>query len=141
MLSKQSDQILQERLGVGFSQFKILMILQWRPNIQQKEIADSLGQTEASISRQIRLLHEKGLLRTMINRRNKREHITTLTLKGERFATEALQVLDRYHAPVFESLSDKERQKLLESLRRMHQTACVASPTGSCHRFLSSEET
>ncbi len=140
VFSKQSDQVLQERLGVGFSQLKILMILRWRPHIQQREIADSLGQTEASISRQIKLLHEKGLLRTQVNPRNRREHITTLTSKGDRFTEEALRVLDEYHAPVFKSLSAKERQKLLEILTSLHQSACVSTHAGSCNRFFSSSQ-
>ena len=83
-LARQSDQVLQERLGVGFSQFKILMTLQWNPGVQQKHIAESLGQTEASISRQIKLMHEAGLLQSKVSERNKREHITTLTRKGEK---------------------------------------------------------
>src|SRR5579863_5003598 len=82
VLARQADQALQERLGIGFSQYKILMTLQFNPHVQQKQIAESLGQTEASISRQIKLLHDKGLLSTRINPSNRREHITTPTPKG-----------------------------------------------------------
>jgi DNA-binding MarR family transcriptional regulator len=45
VMARQSDQVLQERLGIGFSQFKIMMVLSHKPHIQQKEIADKLGQT------------------------------------------------------------------------------------------------
>lgn len=133
VLGRQSDQVLQERLGIGFSQFKIMMTLQWSPHIQQKIIAEKLGQTEASISRQIKLLHEQGLLQTVKRAENRREHITTLTPKGERLTDEAISILDSYHAPVFEALSDKQRTVLLDSLSTLHNVACNSNKAGACH--------
>jgi DNA-binding MarR family transcriptional regulator len=62
IMYRQSDQVLQERLGLGMSQYKILMILHEKPQIRQRVLADQLGQTEASISRQIKLLVERGML-------------------------------------------------------------------------------
>ncbi len=125
VLSRHSDQVLQEQLGIGFSQFKIMMVLKWQPSVQQKQIADKLGQTEASISRQIRLLHDKGLLGTRISPENKREHITTLTSKGEKLTEQAMLILNNYHAPTFASLSPKQQENLLEILNIMHDAVCV----------------
>jgi len=124
-LARQSDQVLQERLGIGFSQFKILMVLKWKANVQQKQIADNLGQTEASISRQIKLLHEQGLLASHKSPENKRQHLAVLTSKGERLINEALDVLNSYHAPVFARLSEKQTSQLLETLSIMHEEACT----------------
>lgn len=135
VLGRQSDQVLQERLGLGFSQFKIMMVLRTNPHVQQKEIAERLGQTEASISRQIKLLLKRGLLQTVKRPENRREHITTLTAKGERFTDEALDILNTYHAPVFEQLSDKQRAQLVESLRSMHAQACRGDRPGACHHI------
>ena len=135
-LARQSDQVLQERLGIGFSQFKILMVLQRNSHIQQKQIADALGQTEASISRQIKLLHDQGLLTSRVGQQNRREHITVLTDKGERFTSEALSVLNSYHSPMFAKLNDKQQAQLVESLRLMHQEVCRADKPGACdHPF------
>lgn len=134
VLGRQSDQVLQERLGIGFSQFKIMMVLNWDPAIQQKQIAERLGQTEASVSRQIKLLHKQGMLATKISPKNRREHITTLTAKGERLTEEALRTLNDYHQPVFAQLSEKDQQKLTELLSRMHQEACSGARAGACKR-------
>src|SRR3954469_21502069 len=78
-VGQQSNQALQEQLGVGMAQFRILVLLQEQPQLRQRQLAGHLGQTEASISRQIKLLTEKGLLVVQINPKNKREHLTTLT--------------------------------------------------------------
>ncbi len=132
VLAKQSDQVLLERLGIGFSQFKILMVLERNPHIQQHVIAERLGQTEASISRQIKLMHEKGLLQTTVSPNNRRQHLTSPTAKGLRLNEEALRILNNYHSQMFDSLGDKKRQQLMESLTQMHQFTCQAGKTGAC---------
>ncbi len=133
-LARQSDQVLQEQLGIGLSQFKIMMVLQWNANIQQRQIADALGQTEASISRQIKLMHDQGLLQTTISPHNRREHITTLTPKGLRMTQEALKVLHRYHAPTFEALSDKQQDQLMALLKLLHNEICKGDRPGRCYQ-------
>lgn len=132
VLSKQSDQVLQERLGIGFSQFKILMVLQWNPHVQQRSIAEALGQTEASISRQIKLMHDRAWLQTTISPSNRREHITTPSAKGIRLTEEARSILNDFHQPMFSQLNEKQIEQLLESLMIMHRTTCQPGKTGAC---------
>lgn len=131
-VSMQSDKVLQDKLGIGFSKYKILLALQANSNIRQKQIAELLGQTEASISRQIKLMHEEGLLQTRIRPENKREHITTLTPKGDKFAEEATAILNQYHAPLYESISYQQQQQFVEILHSMHNSVCRNQRIGSC---------
>ncbi len=133
VLSKQSDQALQERLGIGFSQFKILRVLQHSPHTQQRQIAEWLGQTEASISRQIKLMMAKGLLVSTVSPKNRREHITTPTTKGIRMTEESINVLNSTHSSMFSELGDKQQQQLQEILSHMHQFACQSGKIGACH--------
>lgn len=124
VLARQSDQVLLEQLGIGFSQFKILMSLRWNPSLRQRQIADSLGQTEASISRQIQLMSEDGLISNEISPTSKREHIIRPTNKGMRIIEKALEILNRYHAPMFERLNERQQSALREALLVMHDYAC-----------------
>lgn len=133
VLAKQSDQALQERLGIGFSQFKILMVLGLNPNVQQRHIAKSLGQTEASISRQIKLMHERGWLSSIRSTSNRRERITKLTEKGLKIAEEAQGVLSRCHAPMFEHLTESQISEMQIILNKMHGYVCQSGKTGACH--------
>ncbi len=132
VLAKQSDQALQERLGIGFSQFKILMVLQWHPNVQQRQIAEALGQTEASISRQIKLMYDRGWLQSTTSQTNRREKVTTPTSKGMRIAERAMDILNDFHAPAFGRLSEKQTSKLQESLVIIHNQVCQPGRTGAC---------
>jgi DNA-binding MarR family transcriptional regulator len=133
VFDRQSDQILQERLGIGFSQFKIMMMLSWHDGIRQKQIAESLGQTEASISRQIKLMQAKGLVASRVNPSNRREHFTALTTRGERFSTEAFNILNSQHTNVFAGLSEKQQSQLSEMLDLMHTAICSQNKPGRCY--------
>lgn len=124
LLAKQSDQVLQEQLGIGLSQFKILRALQTEPRTTQKEIAHHLGQTEASISRQVKLMLGEGLLQSLRSPKDHREHLTVVTAKGERLTQAALIALERYHRPTFESLSDKQQEQLVAVLHVLHEQIC-----------------
>ena len=126
ILAKQSDQVLQEQLGIGLSQFKILRTLQTNPHTTQKDIAGRLGQTEASISRQVKLMLDDGLLQQMLSAKDHRQRITVVTPKGTRLTEAALAVLGRYHAPTFAALSDKQLLQLQEILETLHGQTCPA---------------
>ncbi len=116
LLHKQADQALQEQLGIGMAQFRILKIVQANPRLLQRHIADALGQTEASISRQVKILHDKQLLAMRLNPKNHREHITTLTPKGFQITEAALEVLQNSQSPFLEGFSEKQQNELLEML-------------------------
>jgi DNA-binding MarR family transcriptional regulator len=124
LLSKQSERVLQERFGIGFSQFKILRVLQFNLHIKQREIASNLGQTEASISRQVKLMLDEGLLHSTISPKNRREHITVPTAKGIKLTQAAMDALAQYHTPTFASLSEKQREQLKVSLEIIHTKIC-----------------
>ncbi|HLZ14614.1 MAG TPA: MarR family winged helix-turn-helix transcriptional regulator [Candidatus Saccharimonadales bacterium] len=136
IIMRQSDQVLQERLGIGMSQFRLLLILQKTPHVQQRTLAERLGQTEASVSRQIKLLCEKGLLAIRVNPKSRREHITIPTAKGVKITEAAMDVLTQYHAPMFDTLTDKQRQLLNEALATLHEYTCAPGRPFACdHSF------
>lgn len=124
VLARQSDQVLQEQLGIGFSQFKILLMLDKGIGLQQRDIAVKLGQTEASISRQVKLLQEAHLIVSQVVPQNRRQRTTSLTPKGKRLIDKAMEILNNYHAPIFAHLSAKQQEQMLESLRVMHNASC-----------------
>lgn len=136
VMGKQSDQVLQEQLGIGLSQFKILMVLEWNPRVQQKAIADSLGQTEASISRQIKLLKNKGLLQTRNDPNNRRRHITTPTPLGMQVTEAATNIMRRNFGPELSSLGDDQVMQLVTGLQKLHAIVCRPGKLGACDHQL-----
>lgn len=133
-LHRQSDQVLQERLGIGLSQFKILSMLHGRPGATQRNLADYLGQTEASISRQVKLLQQKGLLASHVDPGERRRHLTALTAKGIKIVLAANEVLDEYHAPLFGRLSQREQEQFKAMLTTLHDYTCAPGRRMACDR-------
>lgn len=134
VLHRQSDQVLQERLGLGLSQYKILMMLQHSTRWSQRQIASSLGQTEASISRQVKLLIDKGMLAVNVDPNERRKHIMRPTQKGLKVTQAAQDTLAEYYAPMTESLSAKEREQLFRLLTRLHEYCCAPDRPMTCDR-------
>jgi DNA-binding MarR family transcriptional regulator len=132
IISKQSDQVLQEQLGIGLSQFKILMVLEWNPRVSQRSIADSLGQTEASISRQIRLLTTKGLLVSKRDPQNRRKHTTAPTPLGMQVTEAASNILRRNFGPEFSGLGEDQLMQLIAGLQRLHAIVCRPGKPSAC---------
>lgn len=125
LINRQSDQVLQEQLGIGLSQFRILQVVSTNPSIQQKQIASLLGQTEASISRQIKLMLGRGLIAIEPGPQDRREHLTVLLPKGERLLEAGTRVVAQYHEPALASLKPKEQDALLRLLAELHRVMCT----------------
>jgi len=131
-MGKQADQVLQEQLGIGLSQYKILMVVEWNPRVQQKTIAESLGQTEASISRQIKLLKTKGLLQTKIDPQNRRKHITAPTNLGMQITEAATAIMRRSFGPEFARMGEDQMIQLITGLQHLHKIVCRSGKPGAC---------
>jgi DNA-binding MarR family transcriptional regulator len=117
VMGRQTDQLLQEQLDIGLSQFKILMVLEWNPRVQQKSIADALGQTESSVSRQVKLLKTKKLLATKIDPQNRRRHITAPTPHGMQVTEAATTIMRQSLGPEFAQLKDEQLMYLITGLQ------------------------
>ena len=136
VLAKQYDQVLQEQLGIGLSQYKLLMVLEWNPRVQQLTIANSLGQTEASISRQIKLLQGKGLLMSKKDPGNRRRHIAAPTPLGMQVTEAATAIMRRSFGPEFARLGEDQLFQLIATLQSLHQIVCRPGKLGACDHQL-----
>jgi DNA-binding MarR family transcriptional regulator len=95
------------------------MALMRRTNVQQQEIAEYLGQTESSVSRQIQALVSRGFIDSRRDSNDRRQRVTRLTPKGEKLAVAATAELEKHFAPMFETLSLKKQADLAEMLDDM----------------------
>lgn len=136
IFARHNDRVLQEKFGIGFSQCKLLLVLRQNPATEQREIALWLGQTEASISRQIRLMADMGLLTSMRDAHNKRRHQTALTAKGVEITDHAMSILNDQYAAGLTLLSTADQQQLTELLRKVHGALCQSGSACTIHQQL-----
>lgn len=125
VLDKQSDDALLQAYGFGFSKFKILLGAKHRAGLTQNDIAHFLGQSEASVSRQLKLMSREGLIAVKQDKTNRRKHVVVLTEKGLDLVNQATNLLQETHAGVFGSLGYKEQQLMKELIDRLETKASL----------------
>lgn len=112
LLEKRADEALKEQLDIGFAQYKVIEAINQKTLAKQNEVARMLDQTEASISRQIRILQAKGMIKVTDVMGNRRARELSLTHVGEENVSQAQDIIELTHADIFGTLSQQEQQML-----------------------------
>jgi len=119
LLEKRADESLRSELGIGFAQYKVLEAINQNMLARQNMVAAMLDQTEASISRQIKILQKKGLIHVSEVMGNKRAKELSLTVVGDEMVRHAEELLDITQAQVIGGLSYQEQRLFQELFERM----------------------
>lgn len=121
-LLRRSDELLQSKLKIGYAQYKLLEVLAEHPHSSQRFIASALMQTEASISRQVKLMQAAGLLRVGTPAENKRVRVISLSTKGSELHVRAAGILNQCYMSYFRSLSPQEAADFMKTIQKLHDT-------------------
>lgn len=119
LLEKRADESLRAELDIGFAQYKVLEAINQNMLARQNMVAAMLDQTEASISRQIKILQKKGLILVSEVMGNKRAKELSLTVVGDEMVRHAEELLDVTQAQVMGGLSYQEQRLFQELFERM----------------------
>ena len=136
ILERQFDQALLEQLGIGTSQYRILLALEAHSDISQKRLAANLGQTEASISRQVKLLQAKQLILTQVHPHSRRERVTSLSPKGTTVILAAKDLYAQVASGLLGVLADKQQKAFRDILGVLHNRGCTRGVPRSCDHEL-----
>jgi DNA-binding MarR family transcriptional regulator len=136
ILERQFDQALLEQLGIGTSQYRILLALEAHPDVSQKRLAAHLGQSEASISRQVKILQNKQLISTQVHPHSRRERVTNLSSKGVTVIAVAKDLYAQIATSLLDKLSDKQQKAFREILGVVHAKSCSPEVPRSCDHEL-----
>lgn len=108
ILQHKSDALLRDGLGVGFGQIQIMQALHPSSLTTQRSLAQKLHQTEANISRQLRLLKKKGLVSINKGKKDKRRRDVALTAQGSKTYAKAERILAAQHRELLKLLNEGE---------------------------------
>jgi DNA-binding MarR family transcriptional regulator len=102
--------------GIGVSRFPpILFILHNEmkgKSASQKELADFLGITPASLAISIKRMEKSGLVKKTTDKKDLRRNIITLTATGEQFVQDSMLVFDNVDRKIYEGFTDKDKEQL-----------------------------
>lgn len=130
-MDKIADTLLQEKLELTFSLYKVLLVIDHK-TVSQHEIAVYWEMTEAAVSRQVDLLISKKWVTKQENPENRRAHMLTLTAKGNQMLTQATQLLDTEYEKLFAEVSKQERKILLTSFHKLLSVVCAECRDFEC---------
>jgi DNA-binding MarR family transcriptional regulator len=112
IMDKIADQLLQKEVGIGFAQFRMLMVLGKYPHVSQKRIAGFMGLTQAAVSKQMNALVHKGWLARKQNPGNRRENVLCLTAKGRKMVLRAAGILEKEFDAYYCAMEEKGKRAL-----------------------------
>ncbi len=92
-----------------------MYVLNFKKEMSQKDIADYWDVTEASVSRQVNILRQKGFV--------EKKPSTHLTLKGKKVLDDALSHATATFEEVFEGVTDTERKHAVALLEKLSADA------------------
>lgn len=121
ILQRMADEKLQTELGIGFAQFKLLLGLSKHPGVEQQELAFYLGQSEASISRQLASMKRKHLVSVEKDKKDSRRRQVKLTKNGKNTFEKSKKLLESMHRQTVKQFKDsqiKQLNSLLEDMLR-----------------------
>ena len=83
LMEQQGDALLRRELGISLAQFLVLSVVDAHPGpLSQQAIADRVGLTKGTVSRQIDHAVAAGLMTVRVAAHTRRENAVTLTQAG-----------------------------------------------------------
>lgn len=104
------------QIGAGLAQIRILGVLERNVPHPQNLIARQLQQTEANVSRQLRLMSRKGLVSVRSNKQDKRQKDVLLSSKGWRHYERAKKLLQDQQKDLLKLLDKNERKTFEQAI-------------------------
>lgn len=116
---RASNKQLVDKVGYGISHFRLLKAIAHHSAPTQQAVASELGQSEAAVSRQIKLLIEDGLITIKVNPKNRREHILGITSKGQSKARSAKKIMKVHLHDLLVGLNKKTLAEAVKALNEI----------------------
>jgi len=112
--------VLRQRLGLGFTEYRIMVMLSLEPGIAAKRIGEVVGLDKAAISRAVVALEGAGLIEPTPETAGRRSQAFRLTAKGHEAFARAVKVGREHERRLMADLSAEEQQTLVGLLQRLH---------------------
>jgi DNA-binding MarR family transcriptional regulator len=114
------------------SWFPVFYILSQKTEVSIKEISDELNVSHSAISQLITNLQEKGVIKSVVSKKDARHRVITFTSKGVKLLQKIKPVWDALQQAMEELVNENEQsKKILEALTAMEKSI---QKTGVFHR-------
>jgi DNA-binding MarR family transcriptional regulator len=120
VMDKQSDAICRRELGISFAQFLVLSVVDAYPgSLNQQAIAERLGLTKGTVSRQLDAAASAGLMTVQAAPHTRRENVVALTKAGTALVRRGDKVLSSVRDAAADSIGSDELRAAVAALRSL----------------------
>ncbi|MGI9823936.1 MarR family winged helix-turn-helix transcriptional regulator [Agromyces sp. Marseille-Q5079] len=128
LMDRGGEELFREGIGISLSQFMVLSVIDARPGaFNQQTVADYLGLTKGTVSRQIENAEAAGLLTTSVSPVSRREKVARLTAEGTETVRRGDELLAQSQFAAFSGLDADDLRATIRTLSRfaegLHGTA------------------
>ena len=99
--------------------------------VNQAQLALRVGQDRNNLSRTLRLLEERGLIRREVLGTDKRHSRVEITPEGRKLHAKALAAIEKYRTILFDGLSPQEIAALTDSIEQLTENLTKFVDVGS----------
>lgn len=119
LLTAHYDRIISAA-GLKTTQLSLLMTVLLRNKANLSQLANMLGMDRTTLSRNVRLLKQKGLI-TVSTGEDKREQYINITEKGMNTINQAIPLWEKAQAEAVERLGEEWVHEFLADLRHLNK--------------------
>ncbi len=123
LMDRAGERLFRAELGISLAQFLVLSVVDAHPGLlNQQVVADRLGLSKGTISRQLEAAVDAGLMMVEVSPHSRRENVVSLTSKGSALVRRGDKAVAEAQPSDLSSLSASELAaavKVLSALNEM----------------------
>jgi DNA-binding MarR family transcriptional regulator len=111
MVLRECDRLFREKdFPLDMDQVSVLRLLYNSPGLSQKEIGALLQRDKASVNRTISLFSEKGIVKVVTDKQDKRKTSIEFTMEGKNLMKQTDVILAKYEKKLASLFTEEEYQ-------------------------------
>jgi DNA-binding MarR family transcriptional regulator len=127
LMDRAGESMFRRELGISMAQFLVLSVVDAHPGeINQQAVADRLGLTKGTVSRQIDAAVVAGLMSVTVSPRTRRENTITLTVAGTELVRRGDAVFEQARHTALPYMAPDDLTAALRLLASMDETLTSA---------------
>ncbi len=109
LMDRQGEALFRRELGISLAQFLVLSVVDAHPGpLSQQAVADRVGLTKGTVSRQIDSAVAAGLMTVRVASHTRREHAVALTEAGTALVRRGDALTQTSRATMLDAIDPKE---------------------------------
>jgi DNA-binding MarR family transcriptional regulator len=129
LMDRSGEVLFQRELGISLAQFLVLSVVDAHPGpLNQQQIADRLGLTKGTVSRQIDNAVSAGLMNVRPSPHNRRENTVTLTPAGTDLVRRGDTAFQQTRAAILPAIDPDDMHAAIRVLATMNDALDQAVP-------------